>query len=851
MNKKNKIRNIFICKNICFAFFLYCAFYNVLLAQISEAILIKEGLLLKLPNGYQETIISPNPIEAALALDKWKSPKENDVVKQGGDEFGKWQQVKADENGWFSDSLFEGAYFYTSLDLDKKNIMILEAMGDDMVYVNGSPRSGNPYCLKDKFESWETNFDFSFLPVYLNKGKNEFIFKCSRGRLKAKLFEPLLPVMFNKNDMTLPDLITGEKIDSWASIVIVNSSSETQKNIFIKASVEDNEDETSPVIVIQALSVKKAAFHITGSPIKEKGSRIVKLFLCKAVNQKTEILDTISITLRVLDQEENHKETFISKIDGSVQYYGITPADNKDKTESVALFLSLHGAGVDAINQSGSYFHKTWGHIVAPTNRRPYGFNWEEWGQLDALETIDIIKSRYKIDENRIYLTGHSMGGHGTWHIGSLYPDKFAAIGPSAGWISFWTYRFHGMDTIDVTDIRKMIRRATTPSETFMHVENYKQFGVYIIHGSEDDNVFPDESHKMVSKLNKVHKDFVYYEQKGAGHWWDNSDEPGADCIDWPPMYDFFARHARPGKERIREIDFLTSNPGVSAKNNWLTIDMQNKQLEVSSVNILFDPGLCRFTGFTKNVKRLAFDLDILQNGGPVTVKLDSQKIDNINISKDQKQLWLEYDNEKWSVGSEPGLEKKSHLRYGTIKEVFRNKVVFVYGTKGTPEENKWAFDKARYDAEKLWYQGNGSIDVIPDSDFKPSKNPDQNVMLYGNKKTNAAWSSLLSDSPVQVLENKITMDNEIIEGKNLGCILVRPRAGSRVASIGAISGTGLEGMKSCNRLPYMNPGIGLPDCTIFNSNILTKGDNGILITGFFGFDWSIKNGEFVRNIKE
>ena len=96
------------------------------------------------------------------------------------------------------------------------------------------------------------------------------------------------------------------------------------------------------------------------------------------------------------------------------------------------------------MNQSASYAPKTWGHVVAPTNRRPYGFNWEEWGRLDALEVLDIVKERYNIDENRIYLTGHSMGGHGVWHIGSLFPDRFAAIGPSAGWISFWTYRSAG-----------------------------------------------------------------------------------------------------------------------------------------------------------------------------------------------------------------------------------------------------------------------------------------------------------------------------------------------------------------------------------------------------------------------
>ncbi len=60
------------------------------------------------------------------------------------------------------------------------------------------------------------------------------------------------------------------------------------------------------------------------------------------------------------------------------------------------------------------------------------------------------------------------------------------------------------------------------------------------------------------------------------------------------------------------------------------------------------------------------------------------------------------------------------------------------------------------------------------------------------------------------------------------------------------VSGTGIKGMKLTTRLPYMNPGIGLPDCTILNQEILIKGDEGILMTGFFGLDRSIGNGEFV-----
>ena len=130
-----------------------------------------------------------------------------------------------------------------------------------------------------------------------------------------------------------------------------------------------------------------------------------------------------------------------------------------------ALFLSLHGAGVQALGQSRSYSRKTWGHVVAPTNRRPFGFDWEDWGRLDAIEVLERAQAALGTDPLRVYLTGHSMGGHGTWHLGATFPDRFAAIGPSAGWISFWSYG--GSDRLDeAAPLERMLMRATTASDT-------------------------------------------------------------------------------------------------------------------------------------------------------------------------------------------------------------------------------------------------------------------------------------------------------------------------------------------------------------------------------------------------
>ena len=49
------------------------------------------------------------------------------------------------------------------------------------------------------------------------------------------------------------------------------------------------------------------------------------------------------------------------------------------------------------------------------------------------MAVVDYLKDSYNIDTRRIYLTGHSMGGYGTWRTASLYPERFAAIVPICG----------------------------------------------------------------------------------------------------------------------------------------------------------------------------------------------------------------------------------------------------------------------------------------------------------------------------------------------------------------------------------------------------------------------------------
>ena len=65
----------------------------------------------------------------------------------------------------------------------------------------------------------------------------------------------------------------------------------------------------------------------------------------------------------------------------------------------------------------------------------------------------------------------------------------------------------------------------------------------------------------MWKELSTFHKDLRMHEEKGVKHWWNRKNTPGADCVDWPPMFDFFARRRIPESREGLEIDFSTMNP--------------------------------------------------------------------------------------------------------------------------------------------------------------------------------------------------------------------------------------------------------------------------------------------------
>jgi dienelactone hydrolase len=774
----------------------------------------REGLMLPPVARGGRASLGTDPIEQQRIHGTWKRPSAGDAIKLSDGSERKWEPVKGKGDGSFP--VAPGGYAYFRVASDTNRVVILEATGHGSAIINGVPRTGDVYSSR-----------YVRLPIPLHQGDNDLLLQHGRGALVVKLSIPKGDKYLDTADTTMPDLIVNRTDHGPGSLLVVNATDQIQTNLQLSASLAGGRPALAPVPVLLPHSVAKIGFPIQGSVAAgdKEASVAVRLL------QGDTVLDTATIKAAIKQPGELQKRTFRSGIDGSVQYFGLVPANPKAGDPTPGLIVTLHGAAVEGIGQAACFGPRPWAHVVAPTNRRPFGFDWEDWGRLDALEVIDEASRVLKPDPARVWLTGHSMGGHGTWHLGVTFPDRFAVIGPSAGWVSMFSYA--GLRKASNPDaITELIARAATPSDTLALVNNLKPVPVYVLHGDKDDNVPVGQARTMKQALEKWHPDFHYHEQPGAGHWWGNN------CVDWKPMMELMQKHQRPKPEAVTRVEFSTAAPIVSSRCHWLSIEAQEKPFRVSTATIDHDVSGRKFTGKTENVARLALDLGHLPPGKPVGIELDGQPVVNGAWPAEGVTVYLRKVDGKWASTGRPSPAEKGPHRAGPFKDAFRNQVLFVYGTIGTPAENAWALAKARFDAETFWYRGNGAVEVIPDSRFDNAATRDRNVIVYGHAQMNSAWKTLLGNGPVQISRGKFQVGTKTGEADDLGCLFVRPRPGSDRAMVGVVAGTGDKGLRRVDRLPYFSSGTGYPD-------LLLLAPSGPRAAGYFGNDWSIESGEF------
>jgi pimeloyl-ACP methyl ester carboxylesterase len=128
-----------------------------------------------------------------------------------------------------------------------------------------------------------------------------------------------------------------------------------------------------------------------------------------------------------------------SSVDGELVPFRVFAPDGYDPAKKYPMIVGLHGANGDEhsfMEGRGGLFKRLGqerGYILAtPSGRGPYG-GYEGAAEKDVIDVTERVMQLYSVDPARVFLTGHSMGGQGTWYVGFNHPDTFAALAPIAG----------------------------------------------------------------------------------------------------------------------------------------------------------------------------------------------------------------------------------------------------------------------------------------------------------------------------------------------------------------------------------------------------------------------------------
>lgn len=140
----------------------------------------------------------------------------------------------------------------------------------------------------------------------------------------------------------------------------------------------------------------------------------------------------------------------------------------------------------------------------------------QEYSETDVMTVLAMVREEFNIDNKRIYLTGHSMGGAGTYFLGAKHADIWAAIAPVAP------------AAFLISDNR------------VEHLQKLADAGVsvMVVHGDEDEVVPVESSQPWISSMTELGVEYEYIELEGVGHG-------PVITLSQEYIYDFFDKHSK------------------------------------------------------------------------------------------------------------------------------------------------------------------------------------------------------------------------------------------------------------------------------------------------------------------
>jgi poly(3-hydroxybutyrate) depolymerase len=506
-----------------------------------------------------------------------------------------------------------------------------------------------------------------------------------------------------------------------------------------------------------------------------------------------------------------------SPLDGSLQPYSLYLPEGYDSAKRYALLVALHGAGGDDFEMASSLASARPKDtiVLAPFGRGDSSY--ESTGERDVLDAVDLVESRYAIDQDRVYLTGRSMGGFGTWRLAQLYPRRFAAIAPFAGWT--------GLDCL----------------------ENLSSIPVLAVHGDADPIVPIGGDASAVQRLESLGAQVRFDVLHGAGHdalgAWTAASGTGR-------LFDWLRGKVKarwPAEDRVR------TTMARYGRGTWAAILGLERPLELAALDAkILDERHVAVE--TRNVS--VFELDLrhpaLAKSGRVIVLADG-----IDIAVDARSPGARFEHGADGVFAKAAARKAAAPEAARpandgsgLAALFQGKLRVVYGTKRRAADNEavareiadWIGGSGGNDVKaSAAIGGAGSFEVVPDSASSPRLEAEASTLLIGWPEDNSALSRVAGKLAVQIKGGKVEIPGAQARGRGILLVCPNPEAPGRLMGVLALPVQGKEAAEYAQILARQlrgagaNSGLcgfGTPDAVIWDGSLKP------VWAGFFDWRW-------------
>lgn len=511
-----------------------------------------------------------------------------------------------------------------------------------------------------------------------------------------------------------------------------------------------------------------------------------------------------------------------SQIDKTLQPYSLYVPKDFDPSKKYGLIVQLHGYSG---NDYDGGLHLA---ALAPSDLlivSAYGrgdMYYESLAEQDVLDVMEKIKEYYPIDPDRIYLTGNSMGGLGTWKIGQLYPERFAAIAPFCGWT--------GTELLD----------------------NLENLGTFIVHGDNDTSVPVYMDRTAAAKLKEAEYPVTYIEIPGGSHsaWteWSGTTDPRK-------LFEFFSSCVRnPSPEHIKAII-----PNVRyGQKYWVSVT--ELDTSGSSPRYLPEPGTIDVqrkgnSEIAINTSRIrAFSIDLALAGIDLSktsrITIDDQKHE-IDPSSGKISFQL-LSNGIWGIDDNTDSSELAPHDGDGVAGLFMKPVIIVYGTMDAQRKETLEAG-ARKLADWSWTAPfpvgvkSGSFHVKADTAMTDEEIAENNLILIGNSIENAITARIAEAFKPYYSEGKISIDGAAYDRSGLCVTRPNPLAPERIVACFDMPGNFLGSQSevvqwfSSFSLMMSNTRItGAASYPIFSPDVmvLTQSPGTNAWSGWFDRDW-------------